>query len=211
MWHPGHRCPPGVPNPPPGATAAGPAASSPDTRVHPAAVIAAPTAQAPAPVRWFKVFQPADGGFSVEYPDSATVGANGASWKSDTDQAQLFGVAANNLTPQEIAERFRAANFPNATVGYVIPNARVGYESGYGELDNVDPQSASGPYAPQRVLIMVAVKNGLALVAEASGPLFAPKNYHGHGTGAELAIVDDAYSYFGFFVNTFSWKGDPPR
>jgi hypothetical protein len=158
------------------------------------------------PVTSFPRFRKKDGAFSVAYPQGAAVHPNGVSWTAKGGQALFFSVPANNLTPREIAEKFVKKDFPNATLGYVIPNARVGYQTGYGEIDDFVPQSSSGSYAPQRVLIMVAVKNGLALVAEAVGPFQQPKG-DGHPTGANLDIA----SWMGYFVNSFSWKGDPPR
>jgi hypothetical protein len=206
---PGLPVPTRVPNPPPGA-ARGSAATTPNPRAQPAAAVGQPTGQTVKPVESFKRFPSSgDGAFSVSYPDGASVNANGVSWTDGYDRGQLFGVPADNLSPREIAQRFVKAKFPNATLAYEIPNARVGYESGYGEIDDVIPQSSSGPYDPQRVLIMVAVKNGLALVAEAAGRYFWPKNYQGHPTGASIEMVD--YPEFSYWVNSFRWKDDPLR
>jgi hypothetical protein len=58
-----------------------------------------------------------------------------------------------------------------------------------------------------RVMIMVAVKDDLALVVAAMGP--EEKKNHGHPSGANLEM---AFSRdFGYYVNSFLWKGDPPR
>ncbi|MBV8860798.1 MAG: hypothetical protein JO259_02900 [Mycobacterium sp.] len=64
------------------------------------------------------------------------------------------------------------------------------------------------------MLTMVAIKNGTAIVAEAAGPVFYPENPGGsimHATGAQLQIVDDSNALFYYWVNSVSWKGDPPR
>lgn len=170
--------------------------------------------QAVTPVDSWDHFHAQDGSFSFAYPDHASAQANGVSWTYQDDTAQIFGVPANNLTPQQIAQQFIKARFPNATLGYEIPNARVGYQGGYGEIDNLVPQNSSGPYNPQRVLIMVAVKNGTAVVAEAAGPVFYPADPGDtimHATGAELQIADDSNALFHYWVNSVSWKGDPPR
>jgi hypothetical protein len=60
-------------------------------------------------------------------------------------------------------------------VDYQIPDARVGYQNGFGEFTTYDPQSGSGPYNRRRAMVIAAVKNGLALVAEANGPYLWPK------------------------------------
>ena len=49
----------------------------------------------------------------------------------------------------------------------------VGYQPGYGEIADCWPQGANSSYMRMRVLVMVAVKNDLALVAAAVGPYHA--------------------------------------
>ena len=53
--------------------------------------------------------------------------------------------------------------FPDARTAYKIPNAMVGYQPGYGEAADCWPQGANSSYMKMRVLVMVAVKNDLAL------------------------------------------------
>jgi hypothetical protein len=57
-----------------------------------------------------------------------------------------------------------------------------------------------------RVLVMVAEKQGLALIALAKGP-YTPLTDASHPTGAGLKIAEA----LGYFVNSFTWRGDPPR
>jgi hypothetical protein len=99
--------------------------------------------------------------------------------------AKFFGVPADGLTAQQVVGQFMTADFPNATVDYQIPDARVGYQNGFGEFATYGPQSGSGPYNRQRAMVIAAVKNGLALVAEANGPYFWRKfnNPVNHGSG----------------------------
>jgi hypothetical protein len=213
---PGAPVPTAVPSPPPGAAVGfgANAQANSDPLAQPAAPVGQPATQAVIPVESWPHFHAKNGSFSFAYPNNASQDANGVSWTYGDDTAQLFGVSANNLTPQQIAQQFIKARFPNATLGYEIPNARVGYQGGYGEIDNLIPQNSSGPYNPQRVLIMVAVKNGTAVIAEAAGPVFYPADPSGtimHATGAELAIADDSNALFHYWVNSVSWKGDPPR
>jgi hypothetical protein len=211
---PGAPVPTAVPGPPPGAAESSSAQANSDPLAQTAAPVGQPATQSAVPVESWDHFQANDGSFSFSYPDHASTDANGVSWTYQDDTAQLFGVPANNLTPQQIAQQFIKARFPNATLGYEIPNARVGYQGGYGEIDNLVPQNSSGPYNPQRVLIIVAVKNGTAVVAEAAGPVYYPANPEGtimHATGAQLAVADDSDALFHYWVNSVSWKGDPPR
>jgi hypothetical protein len=85
----------------------------------------------------------------------------------------------------------------------------VGYQLGYGEVDDVYPQDGSGKYQRLRVLVMVAVKNDLALIAAAIGPYhqFTPDFGLGQPSGANLELALDMSKY----VNSFMWRGDPPR
>jgi len=68
--------------------------------------------------------------------------------------------------------------YPKTQSDYEIPNAMVGYERGYGEVDNFTPDNPSASYTQGRLLVMAAVKHALALVAAAEGPKvkFTPKN-----------------------------------
>ena len=85
----------------------------------------------------------------------------------------------------------------------------VGYQSGYGEVADCWPQGANSSYMRMRVLVMVAVKNDLALVAAAVGPFHrsAPTSGSASRPGANTQIALD----MGKYVNSFSWRGDPPR
>jgi hypothetical protein len=71
------------------------------------------------------------------------------------------------------------------------------------------PQAATGSYSKMRVLVMVAVKDDLALVAGAAGPFheFGPDFGAGKPSGANLQLALD----MGKYVNSFAWRGDPPR
>ena len=64
-------------------------------------------------------------------------------------------------------------------------------------------------YSRMRVIVMVAVKNDLALIAGAVGPYraFGPDFGSGKPSAANLQLALD----MGKYVNSFSWRGDPPR
>jgi hypothetical protein len=169
-----------------------------------------PMTQAVAPFEFFKQFhaKDSDGGFWFAYPDKASRYATSVTWNDGDNTVMLFG-GPTDSDPQEIAQRFVKKVSPNATLSYRIPNARVGYQSGYGEIDDFVPLNSSGSYDPQRVVVMVAVKNGVALVAAAAGPTYWPAQPSGHPTGAKLLEIDEGVFYY--WVNSFRWKDDPPR
>jgi hypothetical protein len=60
-----------------------------------------------------------------------------------------------------------------------------------------------------RVIVMVAIKDDLALIAGAVGPYraFGPDFGSGKPSAANLQLALD----MGKYVNSFSWRGDPAR
>lgn len=158
-----------------------------------------------------------DGQFSVSYPGpetayDATFEPNGVVLNllaGDGGTLRLFGQPANAQTPRQIADDLLREHYPDATFDYEIPNAFVGYQLGYGEVADDYPAGAIGDDDRNRILIMVGVKNDYALVAAAAGPYreFTPDFGSGHPSGANFFLALDMAKY----VNSFTWRGDPPR
>ena len=173
-----------------------------------------PTGQ---PVSTNPRFTAADGSFSVQYPAPGTAykittnpnGMRADFTAGDGGTLQLFGEPASNRSPKDIATALVKRTFPDTRTAYEIPNAMVGYQPGYGEVSDYWPQGSNSSYMRMRVLIMVAVKNDLALVAAAVGPYhqFGPDFGSGKPSGANIQIALD----MGKYVNSFSWRGDPTR
>ena len=162
-------------------------------------------------------FTSADGQFSVTYPGPrtayvATLQPDGVVLDlqaGDGGTLHLFGEPARGRTPRQIADDVLTSTYPDAAPDYDIPNAQVGYQLGYGVVADVYPADTSGTYSRLRVLIMVAVKNDYALIAAAAGPYhqFSPDFGSGHPSGANFMLAMDMAKY----VNSFTWRGDPPR
>jgi hypothetical protein len=162
-------------------------------------------------------FTAPDGAFSVSYPAEGsaykiTTKPNGVTadlQAGDGGTLQLLSEPAANRSPEEIAKSLVGKTFPDARTAYKIPNTMVGYQPGYGEAADCWPQGANSSYMRMRVIVMVAVKNDLALVAAAVGPYrqFGPDFGSGKPSAASLQIALD----MGKYVNSFSWRGDPPR
>ncbi|KAA0086626.1 zinc ribbon domain-containing protein [Mycolicibacterium sp. P9-64] len=158
-----------------------------------------------------------DGAYSFSYPGpgtayEATVDEKGVVLNfvaGDTGTLVLFGEPAQGRTPKQITDDLIQENYPDATVDYEIPNASVGYQPGYGVIADEYPQDSTGTYTRLRLLVMVAVKNDIALVAAAAGPYheFSPSFGTGHPSGANLQLAMDMAKY----VNSFAWRGDPAR
>jgi hypothetical protein len=169
------------------------------------------------PVMALPRFSPPDGSFSVAYPaansayevklDNKGVTANFTG--GDTGVLQLFSQPANGRSADDIAHHLLKGKFPDAKIAYEIPNAAVGYQPGYGLVADSWPPGASSSSIRIRTVLMVAVKNDLALVAGAVGPYheFGPDFGPGLPSGVNLQIAQD----MGKYVNSFVWKGDPAR
>lgn len=157
------------------------------------------------------------GEFSVAYPAPGTAyevsfDANSVRAKytgGDGGTLKLWGQPADGKPAQVIAKEFLAARYPNSRTAYQIPNAMVGYQHGYGEVADIWPQDGDASYRHLRLVILVAVKNDFALVAGAIGPYrqFGPDFGPGRPSAVNLELAMDLDKY----VNSFAWRGDPPR
>jgi hypothetical protein len=169
------------------------------------------------PVQESPRFTAADGSFSVSYPSpgtnyTVTQDPDGVSavWTAgDGGTMELFGLAAAGRTPGQVVDDLIRQKQPDATVAYQLPNATVGFQVGFGEVLDVYPQTSSGERKRTRIVVLVAVKNDFALVAAAIGPFreFGPDSGPGLPSGANLQLAQD----LGKYVNSFLWRGDPPR
>jgi hypothetical protein len=162
-------------------------------------------------------FTAPDGSFSVSYPAPSDVykittsptGVRADFLGGDGGTMQLMSRPANGQSAEDIAKALVKKTFPDTKTAYEIPNAMVGYVPGYGLVADCWPQGANSNYMRMRVIALVAVKNDLALVAAAVGPFrqFGPDFGLGKPSGANLQLALD----MGKYVNSFSWRGDPPR
>ncbi|KQY04635.1 hypothetical protein ASD37_22390 [Mycobacterium sp. Root135] len=162
-------------------------------------------------------FTAPDGAFSVAYPAEGTAynvtagdrGITADLLAGDGGTMRLFSEPAAGRTPEQIANQLVKATFPDTKMAYEIPNAMVGYQPGYGLVADCWPQGSNASYTRMRVVVMVAVKNDLALVAGAVGPFhaFGPDFGSGKPSAANLQIALD----MGKYVNSFHWRGDPLR
>jgi hypothetical protein len=158
-----------------------------------------------------------DGAFSVSYPATGTAykvttgdhGIVADLQAGDGGTMRLFSEPAAGRTPKDIATSLVKATFPDTKTTYEIPNAMVGYQPGYGLVADCWPQGSNASYSRMRVVVMVAVKNDLALVAGAVGPYhaFGPDFGSGKPSAVNLQLALD----MGKYVNSFSWRGDPLR
>jgi hypothetical protein len=169
-----------------------------------------------APVETLPRFVAPDGAFSVAYPppDSGydvTTADNGVTARltaGDGGVLRLFSEPARGRDARRIVEDLWAGQYPNAVSAYELPNAAVGYEPGYGVVADFQPPGLSSR-SDQRLIVIAAVKNDLALIAVAEGPFrrFSPD----FGPGPPSAANAEIAIGMGKYVESFSWRGDPPR
>ncbi|WP_293305360.1 hypothetical protein [Mycolicibacterium sp.] len=154
--------------------------------------------------------------FSVSYPGpgspyEVTTGSQGITARytaGDRGVLQLFGEPAQGRVARRVVTDLLAKQFPKAVVDYELPNAMVGYQLGYGVVANFQRPGLANRF-DMRVVIIAAVKNDLALVAVAEGPFRRFSRDFGPGppSSANVELAID----MGKYVESFSWKGDPPR
>jgi hypothetical protein len=169
------------------------------------------------PVTPSTLFVAADGSFSVTYPSPGSAyditleddGVSAVFTGGDGGTMELFGVPAAGRSAQQVIDDLVSDKQPDATVAYELPNATVGYQLGHGEVLDVYPVSGDDGGQRARIVLLAAVKNDLALVGAAIGPYqqFTPDVGPGLPSAANLQLAED----LGQYVNSFRWKGDPPR
>lgn len=155
--------------------------------------------------------------FSVSYPGdesgySVTADASGvvATFEhGDGGVLRLFGEPARGRTAAQIVNNVVHTERRTATKVYELPSAMVGYQPGYGEVDDDYPISATGAYLHLRLVTLAAVKDDYALIATASGPFhqYGPQFGPGPPSAVNLGVGLDMDTY----VNSFRWRGDPDR
>ncbi|WP_396928318.1 hypothetical protein [Mycolicibacterium sp.] len=169
------------------------------------------------PVQANPRFTAADGSFSVAYPGPGSAyeitkeddGVSARFTAGDGGEMDLFSVPAKGRSAEQVVDDLLREKQPDATVAYVLPNATVGYQLGYGAVLDVYPQGTSGTVRRNRIVVMAAVKNDLALIGGAIGPYrpFRPGDGPSLPSGANLQLAQD----LGKYINSFQWWGDPPR
>jgi hypothetical protein len=162
-------------------------------------------------------FTASDGSFSVSYPAPGAAyditlepdGLRAELIAGDGGTLRLFSQPAGGRDAEQVATELLQEDFPEATLAYQLPNAMVGYRPGYGVVADFAPLAASSQSDLLRLIVIVAVKDDLALLAVAAGPFrqFTPTSGPGPPSPANLQIAQD----MGKYVNSFSWRGDPPR
>ncbi len=158
-----------------------------------------------------------DGSFSVSYPASGTAydvttepnGVRAELNIGDGGDAAVVQRAGQGRDARQVAADLKGQMFPDAVTSYELPNAILGYEPGYGEVDDDWPKGTTTDAQHLRIILIVAVKNDLALVAGAVGavPPVRARRRAGGRRHRRTSTSPRTCKY----VNSFMWRGDPPR
>lgn len=162
-------------------------------------------------------FEAPGGEFSVSYPApgaayTVDIAADGvtARWTAgDGGTIRLFSQPAAGRDAKQITAELLEQAYPGAVPAYELPNAAIGYQPGYGVVADAQTLETVGQSDRLRVIVIAAVKNDLALIAAAVGPHreFTPAFGPGPPSPANVQIAQD----LGKYVDSFKWRGDPPR
>jgi hypothetical protein len=168
------------------------------------------------PVAGLPRFSAPDGSFSVSYPapgagyevSTAADGVTARMMAGDRGVLRLFGEPARGREAGQVVDELLARQFPKAEIAYQLPNAMAGYQPGYGVVATFR-QTGVSSRSDTRLVVVAAVKNDLALVALATGPYrrFSADFGPGPPSAANVEIAID----MGKYLESFSWRGDPPR
>ncbi|HLQ61147.1 MAG TPA: hypothetical protein VK131_04725, partial [Candidatus Acidoferrales bacterium] len=117
------------------------------------------------------------------------------------------GEPANGHTAQEIVEAIQANRFGNAKLVYTIPGAELGYVDGYGNVYDVRVSPPHGASLRGRLIIVVAVRKGLAVEMVSVGPYIPDDGRYGHPNpaGTPIPFLLDP------LANSITWPGETPR
>ncbi len=168
------------------------------------------------PVAGLPRFAAPDGSFSVSYPapgsdyevSTAADGVTARMIAGDRGVLRLFSEPARGREAGQVVDELLARQFPKAEIAYQLPNAMAGYQPGYGVVATFR-QPGVASRSDTRLVVVAAVKNDLALVALATGPYrrFSADFGPGPPSAANVEIAID----MGKYLESFSWRGDPPR
>jgi len=122
---------------------------------------------------------------------------------------QLTGEADNGSeTAEQIVESEinRIAN--GAQLAYVIPGSMIGYQPGFGAAYNFEANTGDGESTEDRVIVLAAVHDGLAIVSVAAGPLVQFGEGKNQFNDGHVSIADSIVALTGDPVlNSVLWPG----
>jgi hypothetical protein len=123
-------------------------------------------------------------------------------------ELEIGGANINGRTPEQIVDAIINQIASGAQLAYVIPGAMIGYQPGFGAAYNFSPNSGDGQSGNFRIIIFVAIKNGVAVVAIADGPFVQFGDGKGQFNDSHPSIADSIVALAGDpVVNSVLWPG----
>jgi hypothetical protein len=210
----GLRCPPPGPPPRPGSQMPGDMVQS-----APAGLVRSPSPASGPLVPAGHMYTSSKYGYSLEYDPrfpptkkydtgalwSCTLCSTGAPY----EWAVIAGPASGRSAQQIVRDLELQERRMGRDTGWVydVQGAEVGYTLGYGSIYDQTFAPATGPTVPMRLVIVVAVKNGLAISGVALAPFVADADHvWGHPNPAQTWVV----IHLDPVINSVVWPGDRP-
>jgi hypothetical protein len=150
-------------------------------------------------------------GYSVGYTRFAPSSTDdtSAEWDLSTDAGQYAIVVTaghdDGRSAGEIVRDVVDNNFPDYSSLYQVPGAEVGYILGAGAVYDDETTPFFGSASDSRLVVLAAVKKGLAIAVVGSGDAAQSQSDHPDPSGLPISsFVDD-------LTNGTRWPGAPPR
>jgi hypothetical protein len=117
----------------------------------------------------------------------------------------FFGSAANGQTPQQVAQSYQSQNFPQATQLYVLTQAGLGYEQGWGAVYDLQFSEPNGYSFDCRLFLVTSVAGNTAVTFVGIGFVKQEQDEHPNPSGAPMAQM------FSFMINQVTMPGEKPK
>lgn len=157
-------------------------------------------------------------GYSLDYSTARINPSNSdsrsiawdATLSDNSDVSWSFlGTSPRGRDTRQIVDALQQENFPDARYVYSIPGASIGYTPGYGNVYDLTVSPGSGSSVHDRLVVMVAIKRGVAVAFVGMGPYRATDpGSDSHPNPADTPLVD--LGDVDESLTSVTWKGDPP-
>lgn len=163
------------------------------------------------PLRTGSTYTSGSYGYSVDYTqfapshqDSSSIGWDLSSGFGQYSVEVTAGRAAGRGA-DEIVQNIIDNNFPDYSLVYAIPGAEVGYTPGAGAVYDDEVVPFFGQASDTRLVVLTAVKSGLAVAVIADGDASTGQSDHPDPSGLPVSGFADS------LANGTRWPGTPPR
>lgn len=116
----------------------------------------------------------------------------------------VYGETAAGRSAADILSSVAAAEYGGATKVYDIPQAEIGYQPGQGAVYDLTVSAGTATSVHARGIVMVAVKDDLAIVLTSLGPWEGVRRGHPNPASTPTPIC------FSSILTSVRWPGEPP-